>query len=236
MASEHLLRIYIYRHVAGCIAPLSAIIAPVSPPFTLIAQPITATQTTTNIETHTHISRFVCAHSTCTRGQRMNNAEVVSERKSPPLFPSFSPSLCNKEAMLPWRQRSPSTLAANYRLSCVKHRTNGCSDRCCCWHRHGDPIGWVLLFDWISDLVFKRKKYLKECHLRANLENLFFFVLFFLSREKMTTRWEGKYLCFIGLRDVQFMPFFFGSDMKWEKSICGSVNIFNFNSANVNIW
>lgn len=104
----------------------------------------------------------------------MNNAEVVSEWKSPPRFPSSSPSLSNKEAMLPWRQWSFGSPSANYRLLWVKNWTNGCLDQCCCCHRHGDPIGWALLFDWISDLVFERKKYLKECHLCANLQNVFY--------------------------------------------------------------
>lgn len=89
----------------------------------LTSQPITATQT--KIETHTSVSQCNHTHSTNTRGQRMNNAEVPSEWKSPPLFPSFSPSLSNKEAMLPWRQWSLGALTTNYIPSCVKQPTNG---------------------------------------------------------------------------------------------------------------
>ena len=137
---------------------------------------------------HTGISQYIYTHSTSTRGQGMNNAEVASEWKSPPLFPSFSPSLSNKEAMLPWRQWSPGTLSANCSLPCVKDRTNGCSSRCCCCHRHRNLIGWALLFDWISDLVFEREKYLKECHLCANLQNMF---VFFLREMKSISLLEG---------------------------------------------
>lgn len=185
---------FIYRHdVAGCIALLSAIIAPVSPHSPLKSQPITTkTNTETHTQTHTGISQYIYTHSTSTRGQRMNNAEVVSEWKSPPLFPSFSPSLSNKEAMLPWRQWSLGTLSANHSLPCVKHQTNGCSSWCCCCHRHWNPIGWAPLFDWISDLVFERKKYLKECHLCANLQNVFVF----FHEWKRITLWEGKMFLF----------------------------------------
>lgn len=104
---------------------------------------------------HTSVST---SHSTSTRGQRMNNAEVASEWKSPPLFPLFSPSLSNKEAMLPWRQWSLGRVAANCSLSCVKRWANGCSGWCCYCHRPCKPIGCALLFDWISDLVFGEEK------------------------------------------------------------------------------
>lgn len=161
MASELFLAVLYIDSVAGCIALQSAIIAPVSPHSPFKSQPITMSQTKTNIERHTNtqagISQYIYTHSTSTRGQRMNNAEVASEWKSPPLFPSFSPSLSNKEAMLPWRQWSLGMPSANYSLPCVKHSTNGCSNWCCCCHRHWNVIGRAVLFDWISDLVFERE-------------------------------------------------------------------------------
>lgn len=206
---------FIYRHgVAGCIALLSAIIAPVSPHSPLKSQPIATTQTKTNIETHTQthtgISQYIYTHSTSTRGQRMNNAEVVSEWKSPPLFPSFSPSLSNKEAMLPWRQWSLGTLSANCSLPCVKHRTNGCSSWCCCCHRHWNPIGWALLFDWISDLVFERKNISRSATCVPTYEMCLFS---FFHEMKRITLWEVKCFCFKGLRHINSVPFF-GSVIK----------------------
>lgn len=133
----------IYRpDAAGCVALLSAIIAPVSPQSPVKPQPITTTQTKPNIETHKHTPVSTSTHFLqALGGQRMNNTEVTSEWKSPPPFPSFSPSLSNKEAMLPWRQWSLDTLLANYRLPRVKHSTNGSSIWCCCCHRHWNPIG-----------------------------------------------------------------------------------------------
>ena len=119
---------------------------------------VSANRCHSNQEQHGNTRPHIYTLSTSAQGQRMNNAEVVSEWKSPPLSPSFSPSLSNKEAMLPWRQWSPGTPSANYSPRCVKHRTNGGSDLCCCCHRHWDPIGWALLFDWISDLVFERER------------------------------------------------------------------------------
>lgn len=148
--------------------------------------------------TRADIRQHVNTHSKSTRGQRMNNAEVVSERKSPPLFPSFSPSPSNKEAMLPWRQWSLGSLTANYSLPCVNQRANGSSGWCCFYHRHWDPIGCSLLFDWISDLVLGRKKYLKECHLCANLK----IRLFVFSNGVKRGYLMRRKACFIGLWDI----------------------------------
>lgn len=153
-------------------------------------------------QTHTCYRQYIHTHSTSTRGQRMNNAEVVSEWKSPPLFPSFSPSPSNKEAMLPWRQWSLGTPSANYSLPCVKHGTNGCSNWCCCCHRHWDPIGWALLFDWISDLVFERKNISRS----ATCVPTHKICLFFPQNEKDYFV-RGKCFCFRGLRDLNSVPF-----------------------------
>lgn len=104
-----------------------------------------------------HTRAHTCIRQSVLQGQRLNNAEVVvsgSSSPSPLLLLSFSPSLSNKEAMLPWRQWSPGAAAANHSLSCVEQPANGCPCLCCCCHRHCAVIGRALLFDWISDLVF----------------------------------------------------------------------------------
>lgn len=54
-------------------------------------------------------------------------------------------------------------------------------------------------------LFLERKKYLKECHLCANFENMFICFLFFFRGWKRIILREGKCFCFIGLRALTVM-------------------------------